>query len=147
MSEQQKRSWPVLVTVVPYVLLGLLVAFTVVVKRDDRPSLLVDLALCALAALWMLVLFTLRPAWRDNTALMLVFFTGLMAIMAVLVVRDPWFGAFTPASATSTPSGSFRGRGCSLVWVWSRQSPVLRRPPRSTNPQPSASSGTSLSWP
>lgn len=97
MSEQQKRSWPVLVTVVPYVLLGLLVAFTVVVKRDDRPSLLVDLALCALAALWMLVLFTLRPAWRDNTALMLVFFTGLMAIMAVLVVRDPWFGAFTPA--------------------------------------------------
>ena len=28
---------------------------------------------------------------------MAVFFTGLIVIMAVLVVRDPWFGFFTPA--------------------------------------------------
>jgi signal transduction histidine kinase len=31
---------------------------------------------------------------------MAVFFTGLAAIMAALVIRDPWFGFFTPAGYT-----------------------------------------------
>jgi signal transduction histidine kinase len=35
------------------------------------------------------------PAWRDNPVTQGVFFAGLIAIMTVMVVRDPWFGFFT----------------------------------------------------
>lgn len=92
-----ERRWSPLVTVVPYVSLAVLVGVTVVVKYSAVGSLLADLGLCALAAAWMLVMFTLRPAWRDRTPAMVVFFAVLMAIVAVLVIRDPWFGFFAPA--------------------------------------------------
>jgi signal transduction histidine kinase len=35
------------------------------------------------------------PAWRDKPVTQGVFFAGLIAIMTVMVVRDPWFGFFT----------------------------------------------------
>ncbi|GAA1313893.1 histidine kinase [Planotetraspora silvatica] len=91
------RRRPVPATVLPYALLAILVVVTVVAKRSAGESLLIDLALCALAAAWMLWVFTLHPAWRERTRVMAVFFTVLIAIMAVLVARDPWFGFFTPA--------------------------------------------------
>jgi signal transduction histidine kinase len=93
---RRERSSPV-ITVVPYVLLAVLVILTVFIKGADRASLFVDLSLCAAAALWMLSVFTLHPAWRERPIVMTVFFAGLIAIIAVLVVRDPWFGFFTPA--------------------------------------------------
>ncbi|HUR04691.1 MAG TPA: sensor histidine kinase [Nonomuraea sp.] len=92
--EQRRRP---VVTVMPYALLALLVVVTVINKRSAGSSLLFDLVLCALAAVWMLCLFTLRPAWRDRPAVMVVFVTVLVVIMMVLVVKDPWFGFFTPA--------------------------------------------------
>jgi len=92
-----ERVWPVRLTVVPYVLLAFLAALTVLVKRDRPRSLGIDLALCVLAALWILGMFTLRPAWRDRPRVMAVFLTGFVVIMAVLVVREPWFGFLTPA--------------------------------------------------
>ncbi|MGH3397758.1 MAG: sensor histidine kinase [Streptosporangiaceae bacterium] len=83
------------VTVLPYVILGLLALYTVVVKHGTGESLLIDLALCALAAAWMLWMFTLHPAWRLRQRPMAVFWAGLYVVMAVLVVRDPWFGFLT----------------------------------------------------
>lgn len=91
------QRWSPLVTVVPYALLAVLAGITVVLRRSAGASLVVDLGLCALAALWMFVMFTARPAWRESTPLMIVFFAGLVAITAVLVIRVPWFGFFTPA--------------------------------------------------
>ncbi|MFD1543471.1 sensor histidine kinase [Nonomuraea guangzhouensis] len=93
---REHRERPV-ITVMPYALLALLVAVTVINKRSAGGSLLFDLVLCALAAVWMLCVFTLRPAWRDRPAVMTVFVAVLVVIMMVLVVRDPWFGFFTPA--------------------------------------------------
>ncbi|MET0495813.1 MAG: sensor histidine kinase [Actinoplanes sp.] len=83
----QRRLTP-LTTVVPYVLLALLTAFTV---RSG-----VELALCALAALWILVLYTLHPPWRDRPRVMRVFLAGLLLISLILVIRNPWFGFYTP---------------------------------------------------
>ncbi len=96
MDETGRRMLPV-VTTGPYVLLALLVIFTMISKRSAPGSLLIDLVLCALAAAWMLWMFTLHPAWRVRPRPMAVFFTTIVVIMAVLVVRDPWFGFFTPA--------------------------------------------------
>ncbi|WP_433431523.1 sensor histidine kinase [Nonomuraea sp. CA-141351] len=90
------KGWPPVIAVVPYALLAVLAAFTVTMKEGG--SLLVDLALCALTAAWMLWLFTLHPAWRERPRVMALFFTVLIVITAVLVVRDSWFGCFTPAA-------------------------------------------------
>jgi signal transduction histidine kinase len=86
-----------LVTVVPYALLAILVAFTVLLKHSAAGSLRIDLGLCALAAAWMLWMFTLHPAWRVRPPQMALFFIGVIVIAMVLVIRDPWFGFFTPA--------------------------------------------------
>jgi signal transduction histidine kinase len=93
---REQRLLPV-VYVAPYLLLAILVVFTVMLKRSAAGSLLIDLVLCALAAVWVLWMFTLHPAWRVRPRVMAVFFTGFVVIMAVLAVRDPWFGFLTPA--------------------------------------------------
>jgi signal transduction histidine kinase len=81
----------------PYVLLVLLAIVTVAEKRSAPGSLAIDLALCGLAAVWMLSMFTLRPAWRVRPRPMTIFFIGFVAILAVLAGRDAWFGFLTPA--------------------------------------------------
>ena len=96
MDAGERRMLPAL-TVGPYVLLGLLVIFTVMEKHSDGNSLLIDLGLCALAAVWILWMFTLHPAWRVRPRMMAVFFTVMVVITAILVIRDPWFGFLTPA--------------------------------------------------
>jgi len=89
----------------PYLLLAGLTAFTAAI----RPSA-VELALCALTALWMLVMYTLRPAWREQQPVMAVFVVGLIILTGLLVLHDPWFGCFTPAVYVFT----FR----LLPWPW-----------------------------
>jgi signal transduction histidine kinase len=95
MSGQDERLLP-LVTVVPYPLLAVLGVVTLIVKRGTGGSLLIDLGLCAVAALWILCLFSLRRDRWDRAGAMGVFVAGLIVLVGVLVVRDPWFGLFTP---------------------------------------------------
>ena len=92
------RRWPFTVTVVPYVLLGALAAVTAWADWSDPGALWLDLGLCALTALWILTMFTLRPARREDPRALGVFFVGLVVLTAVLVLRHPWFGFFTPAA-------------------------------------------------
>jgi signal transduction histidine kinase len=91
------RRWPPAVTVLPYVLLVALAVPTAWFERDDATAVLIDVGLCALTAAWLLGMFTLRPALRDRPRPMAVFFVGLIVLTAVLVLRHPWFGFFTPA--------------------------------------------------
>ncbi|MFI6483621.1 sensor histidine kinase [Nonomuraea sp. NPDC050663] len=99
MSSQPPEQQPpaLLVTAVPYTLLAGMTIFTLLDEPEPGDSPMVVLALCAAAALWMLLMFTLRPSWRRRPALMGVFFAGLLAITALLVAYDPAFGLFTPA--------------------------------------------------
>src|SRR5689334_21903018 len=92
-----ERVWPVRLTVVPYVLLAVLTAVTVLIRQSDARPFGADLALCAAIGAWMLFGFTLRPAWRERPGAMGVFLAGFVVLMGWLVLRDPWFGFFTPA--------------------------------------------------
>jgi signal transduction histidine kinase len=74
-----------------------MVIATAGLKYSAWGSLRIDLALCALAAAWMLWMFTLHPAWRQRPRVMGVFIAGMVLVIAVLVIRDPWFGFFSPA--------------------------------------------------
>jgi signal transduction histidine kinase len=104
---QTARLLPV-VAAAPYVLLTLVGAVTTAL--DPGASALVNLGLCALAAAWVLWMYTLHPAWRVRPAPMAVFFTGFTAILLVLVLREPAFGFVTPAAY-------FFAFGL-LLWPW-----------------------------
>jgi signal transduction histidine kinase len=114
MSGPADRSWlgeavrrqPALVNVLPYLLLAFCVLLTAVI-RGAAPG---DYAVSALAAVWMLWMFTLHPAWQDRPRVMRVFFTGLVLMMAALVISAPWYGFFTIA-------GYFYGFRV-LAWPW-----------------------------
>jgi signal transduction histidine kinase len=90
-----KKRWSPAVTILPYGMLAFSVLVTVVVEGSAPHALLFHLALSALAAAWMLWMFTLHPAWRERPRLMAVFFTVLLAIAAVMVFTAAWFGFFS----------------------------------------------------
>src|ERR1700758_1453381 len=79
----------------PYGFLAVLALYTVIAKHATGVSLVIDLVLCALTGGWTLWMFTLHPAWRVRQRPMAVFFVGFVALTAVLVVRDSWFGFST----------------------------------------------------
>src|SRR5215471_11630675 len=114
-SPYQLDAWPRrerrAVAVLPYAMLAFSAVLTVFIRNSERKPFLLDLALCGLAAVWMLCLYTLVPAWRSRPPVRAVFFVGLIAIMTVLVIRDPWFGFFTFTGyffAVSIPPGRWR---------------------------------------
>jgi signal transduction histidine kinase len=84
-----------LIEVLPYVLLAIATALAVGIDSGDSRTLTVDLAGSATAAVWMLWFLTLHRQWRDRRLLMAVFFIGLVAISAVLVINDPVYGFFS----------------------------------------------------
>ncbi|MFD7919466.1 sensor histidine kinase [Streptomyces sp. NPDC059740] len=90
----RKPWWPPLVTVVPYALLAVLVLILVVGGDPPRRDLVIDLVLCALAALWMLVMVTLNPTWTGRPRTMAVFFLGFVVIAGALTFQAAWFGIF-----------------------------------------------------
>ncbi|MFC7274936.1 sensor histidine kinase [Paractinoplanes rhizophilus] len=92
--EQRQRP---MVTVVPYVLLAFLAGLTVVYKHDQPGSLAIDLTLCAAAAVWNLIFFTVHPPWRERRGIMGVFLAGLILFGLVMVIRNPWFGFYSVA--------------------------------------------------
>ncbi|MFG1810106.1 sensor histidine kinase [Streptomyces sp. NPDC049040] len=92
---QDERLLPLL-TRVPFAMLAVLIVVTAVARRGEGGSLLVDLGLCAAVSLWM-AWFVRHPSWWDLARPAGVFFAGLVVLVGVLVVRDPWFGLFTPA--------------------------------------------------
>ena len=104
--EAWRQGWPFPGTIVAYVMLGVL---AISAASPQWGSVPVNLALCAVAAVWMLI--PLHPALRKRISVMAVFIAGLIAITAVLIIRDPWFGFFVVA-----------GYGYSIrlmPWPWS----------------------------
>jgi signal transduction histidine kinase len=89
--------WSATATILPYALLAVLAGVTVADKWSAGTSLYVDLALCALAAGCMLWGLSPLPVRRERARPTAVCFTLLIVIMGVLVLRNPWFGFFTPA--------------------------------------------------
>ena len=103
----------------PYVMLVIVASMTVVIKwGESTGDLLIDLGLAAAAGAWMLWNFTLHPAWRQRPRRMAVFFIVLAILMALLVLRAPWYGFFTFTGylyAFYLPTGRARAAGVALI--------------------------------
>jgi signal transduction histidine kinase len=94
-DDRTARLLPV-VGAAPYALLTLVGVATLVL--DPGRDAVVNLALCAVAMAWVLVMYTSHPAWRVRRVPMAVFFVGFTAVLLVLVLRQPAFGFVTPAA-------------------------------------------------
>jgi len=94
LDKWERREMPMF-ALLPYVMLGFTALLTVLIRRSLAEAWTGDLALCGLALAWLLARSVLPPYWRSRPAVSAVFFVGLIAIMTVLVVRNPWFGFFT----------------------------------------------------
>ncbi len=96
-ADASEPGWPPqgAVTILPYLMLAFCFMLTAIFDSSEERTLLINVGLCALALAWMLWMFTLHPAWQQRPKIMAVFFTGLMVIMAVMVIRASWFGFFT----------------------------------------------------
>ncbi|MBB4679548.1 sensor histidine kinase [Crossiella cryophila] len=95
MSEPVPR-WSLVTSAGPYALLAFLTVITVPIKHRIGESPVPDLIVCGLLAAWMLVMVTLRPAWRDNAPRMAVFVAGVVLCSLFLVISSPWFGFLSP---------------------------------------------------
>ncbi len=88
------REMPLL-NVLPYVLLVISTAMAVGIDHGNGTKVIIDIVGAAAAAAWMLWFIALHPRWEQRRVLMGVFFAGLMAIAAVLVLNNPIYGFFS----------------------------------------------------
>ena len=93
-----------------YGLLAIMAAVTILLNPASDGDTPLLLGLVLLLAVWILFLFTLRPAWRERPLPMAIFFAGIFAILLVLVLEEPYFGFLTPI-------GYFFAFGV-LPWPW-----------------------------
>ena len=85
--------WRIVQTIVPFLVLGALVAFTVGIEWGDTGRLAIDLALCSIVAVWILVFRVVLMRWtEERPAAIAVFVTVMIALNLALVLRDGWFG-------------------------------------------------------
>lgn len=83
------------VEVLPFGLLAFSTVASMIQPDQGRGDRLVTLALVALAAAWVLGMYTLRPRrWRTRTGPMVVYFIGLLTLATVLTARSWPFVAF-----------------------------------------------------
>jgi signal transduction histidine kinase len=90
-------------------------------------SLPLTVALVVGAAAWMLWWVNLHPRWAERRRLMIVFYVGLVAFIAALVVVNPFFGFFAFAGylhAVYALRGRWRLAGVGAVAVFSALSQV-----------------------
>ena len=83
------------VEVLPFALLAFSTVASLIQPDQGWGDRLVTLALVALAAAWVLGMYTLRPRrWRSRTGPMVVYFVGLLTLATVLTARSWPFVAF-----------------------------------------------------
>ena len=63
--------------------------------EPDRGRFGITAGVAVAAGAWITWMVILHPGWTERPWLMGVFFVGLVAFIAVLTVRSPWFAFFT----------------------------------------------------
>ncbi|HXS63305.1 MAG TPA: sensor histidine kinase [Streptosporangiaceae bacterium] len=79
---------PFTVTILPYMMLFFCVFLTLIFQQATPVTMAINVGLSALAGAWIV-------AWHNRPRMTLVFMTGLILIMMVLVFRASWYGFFT----------------------------------------------------
>ena len=82
--------------VLPYGLLVFCVLLAVSSwSQSNNQAEVAGLVLSGLSAAWMLVMYTLHPAWRQRPRVMAVFITVLLVLGALLILDNTIYGIYT----------------------------------------------------
>ena len=90
--------WRTVLLVTPFLVLGMLAAFTVGVQWGQWSRLMPVLVLCAAYAAWVLGFRPLRLAGTRRWTAIALFLTGAVALNFALVLLDGWFGVLVIAT-------------------------------------------------
>lgn len=90
--------WRTVLIVTPYVVLTILICYTLWAQWGQWPRALPTLALCVAYGAWIVVMRQLPFRWRDRPAAVAVFLAVLIALNLLLVLLDGYFGFLTIAT-------------------------------------------------
>jgi len=94
-GDRWERRFDKVLEVLPYALLAGSAVLSLIQPGQTSRERLVTAGLVALAAVWVLTMYTLRPPrWRERTVPKSVYFAGMLALAAVLTARSWFFVAF-----------------------------------------------------
>jgi len=90
-----ERRFEKVLEALPYALLAGSALLTLIQPGQTSGERLATAGLVALAAAWVLSMYTLRPPrWRERTGPMAIYFAGMLTLAAVLTARSWFFVAF-----------------------------------------------------
>ena len=116
--ESLERRYESIMRVLPYPLLAVPLVPYVLTQGPGAGAFAITAGIAAAAGAWILWFHNLHPAWTERPRLMRVYFIGLVAFIAVLAVRSPWFAFFSWfgfLEAFQCLTGAWRWIGCVLI--------------------------------
>jgi len=93
--ESLERRFDSIVRVVPYLVLAVPLLPYLLTQRPTAGAFGITVGLAAAAVAWITWLTTLHPGWAERRWLMRLYVAGLLAFIAALTARSPWYGFFT----------------------------------------------------
>jgi signal transduction histidine kinase len=93
--ESLEQRYESLLRVLPYVLLAVPLVPYGLSQSPTGGAFGITAGIAAAAAAWITWFIILRPGWMERPWPMWLFFAGLIAFIAALAVRSPWFAFFT----------------------------------------------------
>ena len=79
----------------PFLLLAVPLVPYVLSQSPTAGAFGITAGVAVAAGAWITWMIILHPGWTESRWLMRVYFAGLLAFIAVLTVRSPWFAFFT----------------------------------------------------
>ena len=105
----------------PFLLLTVPLLPYVLSQNPSAGALGITAGIAVAAGAWIMVMVTLHPGWADRMWVRWIYFPGLVAFIAVLTIRSPWYAFFTWLGflhAFRFLSGAWRWVGCAIVAVF-----------------------------
>src|SRR5580693_4131841 len=132
-----EQRYDLLLRLLPFLLLTVPLLPYFLAQSPTAGAFGITVGVAAAAGAWITWMVILHPGWAERRWLMGVFFVGLVAFIAVLTVRSPWFAFFTWLGflyAFRFLSGAWRWAVCAAVAIFfgMSQSGGFHRPTVST---------------
>ena len=135
--ESMEQRYESLLRLVPFPLLAVPLLPYFLSQSPTAGAFGITVGVAVAAGTWITWMIILHPGWAERPWLMGVFFVGLIAFIAVLTVRSPWFAFFTWLGflyAFRFLTGAWRWAACAVVAIFfgMSQSGGFHRPTVST---------------
>ena len=135
--EALERRFDSLTRLLPYLLLAVPLIPYALSQSPSAGALGITSGVAVAAAVWYTWMVILHPGWTQRPWLMRVYLAGMIAFIALLTIRSPWFAFFTWIGflhAFRFLEGAWRWAGCAIVAIFfgMSQSGGFHRPTVST---------------